>query len=198
MRWLEAGLHAVPVAVNLSPAQFNLEDLLMRVASILNTTGMDAKFLELEVTESAVMQSEHDVREILSYLDTLGVKVAIDDFGTRYSALSSLKNLPFHSLKIDRAFITDLTKDSCDAAITRAIIAMAHSLGLNVVAEGVDSQTQLDVLREQGCDEIQGFLVSPAVPAEQFEAMLRDGLESTPAMSTKASNVGSRTALDMP
>ena len=154
VRWLEEGLHAVPVAVNLSPAQFNLEDLLMRVASILNTTGMDANYLALEVTESTVMRSTHDAGEILSHLRTLGAKIAIDDFGTGYSTLGSLKDLPFHSLKIDRAFIKDLTEGSRDAAITRAIIAMAHGLGLTVVAEGVDSQNQLDVLRDQGCDEI--------------------------------------------
>ena len=172
VRWQEEGLRAVPVAVNLSPAQFNLEDLLTRVVSILNTTGMDANYLALEVTESTVMRSTHDAGEILSHLRTLGVKTAIDDFGTGHSTLGSLKDLPFHSLKIDRAFITDLTEGSRDAAITRAIIAMAHGLGLTVVAEGVDSQQQLDVLRDQGCDEIQGFLVSPAVTAEKFRAML--------------------------
>ena len=174
MDWLDGGLRAVPVAVNLSAAQFDLEDLLMRLASILNGTGMDANYLALEVTESTVMRSTHDAREILSRLNTLGVQVALDDFGTGYSALSSLKHLPFQSLKIDRAFVKDLTEDSSDAAITRAIIAMAHGLGLTVVAEGVETQMQLDILRRQHCDEIQGFLISPAVPGDQFEAMLRD------------------------
>ena len=188
MDWLDSGLPAVPIAVNLSPTQFELDSLLMRVASILNTTGMDANYLALEVTEGTLMQNAHDAREILSRLNTLGVKVAIDDFGTGYSALSSLKHLPFQSLKIDRTFVKDLTEDSSDAAITGAIIAMGHGLGLTVVAEGVESQEQLDVLRRQGCDEIQGFLVSPAVPAARFEMMLRNGglpeLESAHAMST--------------
>ncbi len=188
MDWLDSGLPAVPIAVNLSPTQFELDGLLMRVASILNTTGMDANYLALEVTEGTLMQNAHDAREILSRLNTLGVKVAIDDFGTGYSALSSLKHLPFQSLKIDRTFVKDLTEDSSDAAITGAIIAMGHGLGLTVVAEGVESQEQLDVLRRQGCDEIQGFLVSPAVPAARFEMMLRNGglpeLESAHAMST--------------
>ena len=201
VRWQEEGLRAVPVAVNLSPAQFNLEDLLARVASILNTTGMDANYLALEVTESTVMRSTHDAGEILSHLRTLGVKIAIDDFGTGYSALSSLKDLPFHSLKIDRAFIKDLTADSRDAAIIRAIIAMAHGLALTVVAEGVDSQQQLDVLREQGCDEMQGFLVSPAVTAEKFRAMLADGAvdEAESAQATPAcfSNLQSDTRPDI-
>ena len=186
--WLEAGLRAVPVAVNLSPTQFNLEDLLMRVASILNVTGIDANYLALEVTESTIIQSPHDANEILSKLSTLGVRVALDDFGTGYSALSLLKDLPFRSLKIDRTFIKDLVPGSRDIAITGAIIAMAHGLGLSVVAEGVDSLEQLHILRDQGCDEIQGYLVSPAVPAEQFEAMLREGalpeLELPQAMST--------------
>ena len=190
MDWLDGGLRPVPVAVNLSPAQFDLDGLLMRVASILNTTGMDANYLVLEVTESTVMQNAHDAREILSRLSTLGVKVAIDDFGTGYSALSSLKHLPFQSLKIDRTFVKDLTEGSSDASITGAIIAMAHGLGLTVVAEGVESQEQLDVLRRQDCDEMQGFLVSRAVPAEQFEAMVRNGghpeLEPTQAIPTSA------------
>ena len=175
MDWLDGGLRAVPVAVNISPAEFELDDLLMRIASILNSTGIDASYLELEVTESTVMQNKKRARDILSRLNTLGVKVAIDDFGTGYSALSSLKHLPFHSLKIDTEFVKDLTQDSSDAAITRAIIVMGHGLGLTVVAEGVESQTQLDILRGQDCDEIQGFLVSPAVPSEQFKAMLGDG-----------------------
>ena len=201
MSWLDGGLRAVPVAVNLSPAQFDLEDLLMRVATILNSTAMDASYLALEVTESTVMQNARYARDILSRLNTLGVKVAIDDFGTGYSALSSLKHLPFQSLKIDRAFVKDLTEDSSDAAITRAIIAMGHGLGLTVVAEGVESQTQLDILREQGCDEIQGFLVSPAVPSEQFTVMLCDGdsrePESVLAASSNSSSAGFRTKPDV-
>ena len=190
----------MPVAVNVSPPEFELDDLLMRIASILNSTGIDASYLELEVTESTVMQNKNRARDILSRLNTLGVKVAIDDFGTGYSALSSLKHLPFHSLKIDTEFVKDLTQDSSDAAITRAIIAMGHGLGLTVVAEGVESQTQLDILRGQGCDEMQGFLVSPAVPSEQFKAMLGDGdpqLESAHAMSSKSSSAEFRARPDV-
>ena len=200
MDWLDGGLRAVPVAVNVSPPEFELDDLLMRIASILNSTGIDASYLELEVTESTVMQNKNRARDILSRLNTLGVKVAIDDFGTGYSALSSLKHLPFHSLKIDTEFVKDLTQDSSDAAITRAIIAMGHGLGLTVVAEGVESQTQLDILRGQGCDEMQGFLVSPAVPSEQFKAMLGDGdpqLESAHAMSSKSSSAELRARPDV-
>ena len=188
MNWLAEGLRTVPVAVNLSSAQFHLKDLLMRVASILNSTGMDTNYLAIEITESTLMRNTADAREILSRLDELGIKVALDDFGTGYSALSSLKNLPFHSLKIDRAFVTDLTENSSDAAITQAIISMAHGLGLKVVAEGVESQDQLDILRGQDCDEIQGFFVSRPVTAEEFTTMLRDGevrkAEFAPAIQT--------------
>ncbi len=174
MEWLAVGLRAVPVAVNLSSAQFHQEDLLMRVASILNSTGMDANYLALEVTESTIMRETRNARDILSCLRELGVTTSIDDFGTGYSALSSLKHLPFQGLKIDRTFVKDLAEGSSDAAITRAIIAMAHGLGLTVVAEGVESQTQLDILREQDCDEIQGFLISRPVTAGEFAEMLRN------------------------
>ena len=171
--WRAAG-HAVPVAVNLSPTEFHLKDLLMRVASILNASGVDTDYLALEITESTVMRHPEEARDILARFAELGVKVALDDFGTGHSALGSLKNFQFHSLKIDRAFIKDLEANSSDLAITQAIITMAHGLGLTVVAEGVNSQKQLDLLRGQDCDEIQGFLISRPVPAEDFTATLRD------------------------
>ena len=172
--WLAAGVRAVPVAVNLSPNEFHFKDLLMRVASILNDSGVDTDYLAIEITESTVMRHPQEAREILGRFSELGLKVALDDFGTGHSALGSLKHLPFNSLKIDRTFIKDLAPHSPDLAITQAIITMAHGLGLTVVAEGVESQAQLDLLRAQACDEIQGFLISRPVPAEDFTAMLRD------------------------
>ena len=162
MSWLAAGLHAVPVAVNLSSVQFHLKDLLVRVAEILNSTNMDTNYLDLEITESTIMRNTSDAREVLSRLNELGVKVAIDDFGTGYSPLGSLKSLPFHSLKIDRTFVKDLAEGSSDIAITQAIITMAHGLGLTVVAEGVETQQQLEILRGQNCDEFQ-LVVSEAL-----------------------------------
>ena len=171
--WQEAGLRALPIAVNLSRSQFGGDDgLLMRLASLLNDTGMDTDLLVIELTESAIMQNPADALAMLSRLRELGIKVAIDDFGTGYSSLSSLKELRCDSLKIDERFVRDLTKDASDFAIARAIITMAHGLGLTVVAEGVESREQLDLLREEGCEEIQGFLISPAVPAPQFAEML--------------------------
>lgn len=195
--WLAAGVRAVPVAVNLSPNEFHFKDLLMRVASILNDSGVDTDYLAIEITESTVMRHPQEAREILGRFSELGVKVALDDFGTGHSALGSLKHLPFNSLKIDRTFIKDLAPHSPDLAITQAIITMAHGLGLTVVAEGVESQTQLDLLRAQACDEIQGFLISRPVPAEDFTAMLRDseGREAEHwEVESAVSTVGGRAA----
>ena len=170
--WLESGLTAVPVAVNLSSAQFRVADLLGGIASILNETTLDPSYLALEITESLIMRDPEKAREILRRLKELGVHVAIDDFGTGYSTLSSLKTLPVHHLKIDQTFVRDLAKSAEDVAITRAIIAMAHGLGLTVVAEGVESEEQLAILREEGCDEVQGFLIGRPVPSDQFAALL--------------------------
>ena len=178
MNWLEIGLRAVPVAVNLSSAQFHVTDLLARIASILNETALDPSYLAVEVTESMVMRDTREAREILQHLKELGVQVAIDDFGTGYSTLSSLKDLPIHQLKIDQVFVKDLAKGSKDLAITRAIIDMAHGLGLSVIAEGVESEEQLSILREQGCDEVQGFFVGQPLESDQFAALL--GLHTSP------------------
>ena len=178
MTWLESGLKAVPVAVNLSSAQFHVADLLARIASILNETALDPSYLAVEITESMVMRDTREAHEILNRLKELGVQVAIDDFGTGYSTLSSLKDLPIHQLKIDQAFVKDLAQGSKDVAITRAIIDMAHGLGLTVIAEGVESEDQLSVLREQGCDEVQGFLIGQPLRSEEFAALL--GLHESP------------------
>ena len=174
MSWTEKGLRPVPVAVNLSSAQFHLDDLLARIILILNETAMDTDFLAIEVTESVIMRDARQASELLSRLNELGVQVAIDDFGTGYSSLSSLKDLPVHNLKIDRAFIEDLAESPKDVAVTRAIIAIGHGLGLTVVAEGVESEEQFAILREEKCDEIQGFLISPPVPGDQFTSWLSD------------------------
>ena len=174
MSWLESGLQPVPVAVNLSSAQFRLKDLLGSIANILNEIAMDTHYLAVEVTESMIMRDPREAHEFISCLDELGVRVAIDDFGTGYSSLSALKDLPVHTLKIDKAFISDLSENPKNLAITKAMIAMAHGMGLAVVAEGVESEEVFEVLRAEGCDEVQGFLISKAVPSDQFEAFLRE------------------------
>ena len=171
VQWLEAGLAPVPVAVNLSSAQFRLDNLLETIASVLNDSSLDPSYLACEVTESMIMRDACEAREILTRLKEIGVHIAIDDFGTGYSTLSTLKDLPVHSLKIDRVFIKDLVESPEDLAIVRAVIAMAHGLGLTVVAEGVESEEQLAVLRQEGCDELQGFLIGTPIPAETFAAM---------------------------
>lgn len=171
--WMQQGM-PVRVSVNLSVnhvRQGNLEALVQRV---LEQTGLPAYLLELELTESQLLENAESVIGAFRKLRKLGVHLAIDDFGTGYSSLSYLKRFPTNSIKIDQSFIRDVTHNDEDAAITRAIIAMAHSLNLLVVAEGVETQAQLDFLKASRCDEIQGYLISRPVPAQQFSEFLLD------------------------
>ena len=172
MSWLEAGIRAVPVAVNLSSAQFHGTDLLRSVTSILNETTLDPSYLAVEITESMIMRDTGESHEILSRLQDLGVYVAIDDFGTGHSTLSSLKDLPVHQLKIDQTFVKDMTVSPKTVALIRAIIAMGHALDLTVIAEGVESDEQLAILRDEGCDEVQGLLTGQPLPSDRFVAFL--------------------------
>ena len=173
--WQQAGLPPVRIAVNLSARQFGSEGLSDVVAESLKTSGMSARSLELEITESMIMQHTSRASEILQGFREMGAHVSIDDFGTGYSSLGYLKHFPIDTLKIDRSFVRDVPHDADDAAITQAIIAMAHSLKLQVVAEGVESRAQLDFLRTQGCDQIQGYIFSRPVPAEAFAVLLARG-----------------------
>jgi EAL domain-containing protein (putative c-di-GMP-specific phosphodiesterase class I) len=161
------------VAVNLSARQFRMVNLDTMVARIITETGIDPHLLELELTESLLMDDPEQTVRTLGNLQRYGVRLAVDDFGTGYSSLAYLKRFPIAALKIDRAFISDATTNPEDAAITLAIINLGHSLGLKVVAEGVETESQLEFLREHGCDEMQGFFFSPAVPADEMEALLR-------------------------
>jgi len=172
--WQAQGLAQIRVSVNLSVHQLRQGNLLSLVRQVLEETGLQAQFLELELTESQLLDNVESVISTFRQLRELGVKLAIDDFGTGYSSLSYLKRFPVDYVKIDQTFIRDLTPGSEDAAITRAIIAMAHSLELKVVAEGVETQAQMDFLKTQRCDEIQGYLISKPVPAEQFAQLLRE------------------------
>lgn len=172
--WRDMGLGDIRVSVNVSVHQLRQGNLTSLVHSVLEETGLPPQLLELELTESQLLDNVESVLYTLNQLRLLGVKLAIDDFGTGYSSLSYLKRLPVDYLKIDRTFVRDLTEDGEDAAITRAIIAMAHSLELKVVAEGVEEQQQLDFLKLQGCDEIQGFLISRPVEAQHFAGLLRE------------------------
>jgi CheY-like chemotaxis protein len=167
------------VAVNLSSVQFEQGDLLRHRARRTRAPCARSALLELELTESAVMRDPAAAAKILRALRALGVGLALDDFGTGYSSLAHLKRFPFNSVKIDRSFISELTSNAEDAAIATAIIAMAHRLELKVVAEGVEREGQLNYLRNQGCDEMQGNLFSAAVPLPEFERLLQSGRRLT-------------------
>lgn len=174
--WQEQGLPPQRVAVNLSVGQFQYTNLVETVRQVLQDTQMDGRWLELEVTESIIIQDTEKVIEMLLELKELGIEISIDDFGTGYSSLRYLQRLPIDTLKIDRSFVKDLdSPDSDDAAIPRAVILLAHSLGLRVIAEGVETEVQLDFLRSENCDAIQGYLFSRPVPAEQFQELLLSG-----------------------
>jgi diguanylate cyclase (GGDEF)-like protein len=175
MAWRHSGLAPIHMAVNLSARQFQQQDLPDVVAGILAETGLDPAWLELEITESILMQNLETTIDQLVRLMELGVKISIDDFGTGYSSLNYLKRFPLHALKIDRSFVKDIGEDSDDTSIVSAVIALAHTLCLEVVAEGVETCGQRDFLRSQQCDRYQGFLMSPPVPAERIEQMLSEG-----------------------
>jgi diguanylate cyclase len=170
--WLDSGMSPVRIAVNLSAKQFHDADLALVVRSALEDAQLEPGFIELELTESALMNDPEQSAATLQSLSAMGVHISIDDFGTGYSSLSYLRRFPLDKLKIDRSFIRDLMTNADDVCIVRAIISLAHSLRLRVVAEGVETAQQLDFLRELGCDQYQGFFCSPAVPAEAFAALI--------------------------
>jgi EAL domain-containing protein (putative c-di-GMP-specific phosphodiesterase class I) len=174
-RWLDEGLTVPPVAVNLSVRQVQQQSLQSAVLRLLRKTRVPTQLLEFEITESLLMNDPAAAERVLRTLSEAGVKLSVDDFGTGYSSLAYLKRFPLDALKIDRDFIRDLRTDPEDAAITLAIINLAHSLDLRVVAEGVENEDQLDFLAAHGCDEIQGFYFSRALAVAECEVLLRQG-----------------------
>ena len=172
--WQEQGLPPIPVAVNLSGQQLRGDGVLELVRVAIAEADLDPRHLILELTESILMENEGGAAAVLPALAELGVGLAIDDFGTGYSSLSYLKHFPVNTVKIDKSFVNDVTVNPNDAAITSAIIAMGHALGLRVVGEGVETAEQAQVLRLQGCDLIQGFWVSRPIPADAFGSFLRE------------------------
>ncbi|WP_456154088.1 sensor domain-containing protein [Pseudomonas machongensis] len=168
--WHKAKVRVPKVSVNISARQFSDGQLGKRIANILEETGLPPACLELELTESILMREVNEAMQILDSLKNLGLSIAVDDFGTGYSSLNYLKQFPIDVLKIDRTFVDGLPEGEQDAQIARAIIAMAHSLNLAVIAEGVETHEQLEFLREHGCDEVQGYLFGRPMPANQFEA----------------------------
>ncbi|OFZ97367.1 MAG: hypothetical protein A3H35_20065 [Betaproteobacteria bacterium RIFCSPLOWO2_02_FULL_62_17] len=173
--WQDAGLPPITVAVNISARQFREKNLADTVAEILAKTGLEPRYLEMEVTESVIMHDAEEVITLLQRLKSMGVTLSVDDFGTGYSSLSYLKRFPIDRLKIDQSFVHDIASDSDGAAIVRAVINLGHDLNLRVIAEGVETKEQLEFLRFLQCDEKQGYLFSRPLPAEEFEKLLREG-----------------------
>ena len=169
--WHKAGFNKIRVGVNLSSLQFRQGNIVKTIKNILATTGLDPQYLELELTESMVMQNVEETIATLWQLKEMGLKLSIDDFGTGYSSMSYLKRFPLDTLKIDRSFIKDIMTDSSDAAITKATIGLAQGLELTTIAEGIETKEQLTFLRKQGCDQIQGYFISRPVPAEKVEQL---------------------------
>jgi diguanylate cyclase (GGDEF)-like protein/PAS domain S-box-containing protein len=171
--WRKEGLPVEVIAVNLSARQLQQEDLVQRVADILSETGVSPDLLQLEITEGAAMKNVDHAIAMLRQLGQMGIEITIDDFGTGYSSLTYLKRLPIDAVKIDRSFVRDLEHDASDATIVSTVIAMAENLNLNVIAEGVETEAQLEFLRERGCNEYQGYLFSRPLPAAEFAKVVR-------------------------
>ena len=174
--WIADGYSPLIMAVNLSAVQFRHPNLPELITHILDEEGLPSEYLELELTESVAMYNPQNVISIMNNLHERGIRMSIDDFGTGYSSLSYLKQFKVYKLKIDQSFVRDISTDPEDKAIVSAIINMAKSLGLQTIAEGVETHGQRNFLREQGCNEMQGYLFSKPIPGEQFEALLKHGL----------------------
>ena len=171
--WQDEGLAPVPVAVNLSALEFRQRDVAAEIAAVLLETGLAPQYLEIELTESVLMHQTGQVLDTLNAIKALGVGISIDDFGTGYSSLAYLKRYPIDKLKIDRSFVADTPSNTDDVAIVTAIIQMGRSLQLQTVAEGVETQAQIELLAGLGCDLMQGFVVSAPLDAEATERWLR-------------------------
>ncbi|MDB9372571.1 EAL domain-containing response regulator [Nodularia sphaerocarpa] len=170
--WQDMGGIYLRIAVNISVIEFNHPDFIKKIIDFLQRNDLEPKYLELELTESMIMQNPNGAIATINELQKLGVRIAIDDFGTGYSSLIYLKNLPINTLKIDRYFIHNVDKDSQKSAISKALIEMAHNLNLQVIAEGVETESELSFLRENLCDSMQGLLFSRPLPAAELENFL--------------------------
>ena len=164
----------VAVAVNLSPVQFRYRELVPSVMAALSESGLPARRLELEITESVFLKDSNATLEILHGLRGLGIRISMDDFGTGYSSLSYLRSFPFDKIKIDASFVHELTSRDDSRAIVRAVTGLARSLGITTTAEGVETNGQLAILRAEGCNEVQGYLFNPPRPAAEVESLLND------------------------
>ncbi|MBW4556528.1 MAG: EAL domain-containing response regulator [Trichormus sp. ATA11-4-KO1] len=170
--WQNIGVFSLRIAVNISVIEFNHPDFIRKILEFLKVNKLEPKYLELELTESMIMQNANGAIATMNELQKMGVRIAIDDFGTGYSSLIYLKNLPINTLKIDRYFIHNVAQDSQKSAITKALIEMAHNLQMQVIAEGVETEAELNFLRQNNCDAMQGFLFSRPLPAAELENFL--------------------------
>lgn len=184
--WQEAGLPPTTVSVNISGRQLRENSFVEQVVRILEETGLEPRYLDLELTESVVMANSDQIIQKLSRLKQLGVGISVDDFGTGYSSLSYLKHLPIDTIKVDRSFVRDIVHDSDDKAIVEAVIAMGHALGLTVVAEGVETMDQLEFLRSQNCNEAQGYYFSKPLEHDRLEQFLRNRCPEAPPLPKNA------------
>ncbi len=183
--WQDEGLPPLRLAVNLSASQFRAKYVVETIRSALADASFEPRSLEVEITESAVMSDPEESIRTLERLSEMGVLISVDDFGTGYSSMSYLRRLPIDKLKIDRSFINEITARADDASIVQAIVSLAHSLHLKVIAEGVETTAQLDFLRSIGCDQYQGYHFSRPLPAREFEALMR-GIQAQRAAFTEA------------
>ncbi|MCW8885083.1 MAG: EAL domain-containing protein, partial [Motiliproteus sp.] len=170
--WLKAGIDNLQVSINVSPQQLLRRDLNQDVSNALNETQIPAQLLDLEITESCLIEEPDTITATLHQLRDLGISISMDDFGTGYSSLSLLKRIPLDNLKIDRSFVDGTPDDKNDAELVSTIILMAHNLGLNIIAEGVENSRQLDYLATLNCDQVQGFYFSKPLPAQQIPPLL--------------------------
>ena len=182
--------YAVPrIAINLSAKQFQDKNLVNNITEILNQTGVDSRFFSLEITETMLVNNIEKVVQTLTRLNALGLKIAIDDFGTGYSSLSYLKRFPINTLKIDRAFVQDINTNASDNAIVSAIIAMSKSLDINVIAEGVETEKQLELLEDHGCRHFQGYYFGKPACAEEIVSTLQRHNNTPDTLNSKESHL---------
>ena len=187
--WQRVGLRPMPVSINLSASQFCNSSLFESIQTVLAQTGLEPRYLEVEITESTVMRNPENSMRVLEQLNAIGVHTSIDDFGSTYASLRRLGRLPLNKLKIDCSSVSESVNSPADAAMVRAIVALAHSLRLQVIAEGVETAAQLDFLRSLGCDQYQGYLCSPAIDAGRFSEFVRLNRSGVPASAVGDSEV---------
>ncbi|MCE5324530.1 EAL domain-containing protein [bacterium] len=179
VQWQTMGIEPITVSVNISARQFQQDSLVTMITNALNEAKLEPQYLELELTESTLMQDPEAAIGILLRLKSMGVRISVDDFGTGYSSLSYLKRFPINAVKIDRSFVRDINSNADDAAIAGAVVAMAHSLKLTVIAEGVETLEQLEFLRTLKCDEMQGYFITPPIPADELAHIVLNTAQQT-------------------